>query len=265
MNCPVCGQMATEYDEGKWQCLSPRCQIKFLYEKPSSVKEVRSIVEASASPDPSEPSPHRYRVVSPWAVMSVACAVASATMFYPFEWLASPFPLAAIYFGLKALGQIQRAPEEYSGQRLARLGIRLAVVLGISLSGWLTFGGSEVPHGYQVLDYADLEPDPNKKEERVPASALALSDNKTKVYARGYIVPGRRQLRLTEFSICRTSDQCRFANKSNRPTDSIHIELTGDRTIDYTSHQIGVGGIFHVDLDSPHGTPYSIIADYVYP
>ena len=93
---------------------------------------------------------------------------------------------------------------------------------------------------------------------------LADPNKKTKVYVRGYILPGRRQLRLTEFSICRTSDQCRFANKANRPTDLIHIELTGDRTMDYTTHQIGVGGIFQVDLESlPHGTPYSIKADYL--
>ena len=69
---------------------------------------------------------------------------------------------------------------------------------------------------------------------------------------------------LKEFSICRTSDQCRFAIKANRPADLIHIELTGDRTMDYTTHEVGVGGIFQVDLDSPKGTPYSIKADYLY-
>ena len=69
---------------------------------------------------------------------------------------------------------------------------------------------------------------------------------------------------LKEFSICRTSDQCRFTFKTNRPTDLIHIELTGDLTIDYTTSQIGVGGIFQVDRESPNGTPYSIKADYVY-
>ena len=135
--------------------------------------------------------------------------------------------------------------------------------LGILLGGWLIFFGSGVPHGYQVLDYADLEPDTSKKEI-VPSSALELSDKKTKVYVRGYMLPGRRQLRLTEFSICRTSDQCRFANKASyRPTDLIRIELAGDRTIDYTTHQIGVGGIFRVDLESLSGTPYSIQGDYL--
>ena len=122
-----------------------------------------------------------------------------------------------------------------------------------------------MPHGYQVLDWSDLEPDPSK-HEAVPATALALGDpdKRTKIYVRGYIVPGRRQVQLKEFSICRTSDQCRFAIKANRPTDLIHIELTGDRTINYTTHQIGVGGILRIDPDSPNGTPYHFKADYVY-
>lgn len=218
---------------------------------------------ACATPDLPESPLSRYRAISPWAVASAVCAVASVTMV--FGWLPSFLPLAAIYFGWKALGQVQRAPEEYSGQWLARFGIRLGVVLGITLSGWLAFGGSEVPHGYKVLDYADLEPNPENKQEPIPAAALELSDKKTKIYARGYILPGRQQVRLKEFRICRTSDQCRFANKTNRPTDLIHVELAGDRTIDYTSHQIGVGGIFHVDPESGKGTPYTIIADYVYP
>jgi DNA-directed RNA polymerase subunit RPC12/RpoP len=34
MSCPKCGRQATEYAEGKWQCL--HCGIKFLYEKPTA-------------------------------------------------------------------------------------------------------------------------------------------------------------------------------------------------------------------------------------
>ena len=219
---------------------------------------------ATASQDPSVSSPPRYRAISHWAVLSVVCGAASAMMI--FGWLLALLPLAAIYFGRKALGQIDRLPEEYTGRWLAQVGIGLGAGLGIVLSVWLIFGGSEVPHGYQELkDYSLLEPDPNNKSEIVPPSALELSDKKTKVYVRGYMLPGRRQMGLKEFSICRTSDQCRFQTKTNRPIDLIRIELTGDRTVNYTTHQIGVGGIFHVDLESLSGTPYSIKGDYLYP
>ena len=266
MNCPVCGKMATEYEEGKWQCLSPRCQVKFLYEKPPFVMEkVGTVIDGSTSQGPAPTAPGRYRAVSLWAVLSAICGAASAAIIL-LSWPALVLPLAAVYFGWLALQQIQRLPEEYTGRGLAQAGMGLGAGLGILLTGWLIFGNSEVPHGYKELkDYSVLEPDPNNKTEVVPPSALELSDKKTKVYVRGYIVPGRRQVGLTEFSICRTSDQCRFVNKTNRPTDMIRVELTGDRTLNYTTHQIGVGGTFQVDIEPGKSTPYTIKADYLYP
>ena len=219
---------------------------------------------ATAPQDLSVASPPRYRSISPWAVLSVVCGAASVLMI--FGWPLAFLPLAAIYFGLKARGQIERVPEEYTGQRPAKIGIGLGAGLGILLGGCLIFFNNEVPHGYlEIKDYSILEPNPNNKTELVPPSALELDQKKTKVYVRGYMLPGRRQTGLTEFSICRTADQCRFAQKSYRPTDLIRVKLSGDRTIDYTTHQIGVGGIFHVDLQSLSGTPYSIDGDYLYP
>jgi hypothetical protein len=138
-----------------------------------------------------------------------------------------------------------------------------AILIGCSRS--TDSARDEVPHGYQVLNWADLEPDANKKAERVPVLALELSGKKTRVYVRGYILPGRRVVQLKEFSICRTSDQSRFANTLGyRPTDLIRIELTSDLTIDYTTHEIGIGGIFQAD-DENSNAPYCIKADYIYP
>jgi len=216
----------------------------------------------SASQDPTVTSPPRYRAVSLWAVLSVACGAATVAMFFV-GWFAVPLPLAAIYFGFRALGQIRRLPEEYTGQPLAQIGRGLGIGLGILLSGWLIFVGSEVPHGYQVLEWADLTPDSNGK---IPETAAKLADPNKWIYVRGYILPGRKTLQLTEFSICSTSDQCRFTYKANRPTDLIHIELMGDKTINYTTRQIGVGGRFHVDENyMSNGTqPYRLEGNYVY-
>jgi hypothetical protein len=214
----------------------------------------------TASQDPSVLSPARYRAISFWAVLSVVCGAATVVMF--FGWWGGLAPLAAIYFGWKALQQIDRLPEEYTGRRVAQVGIGLAVGLGALFSGGLILGLNEVPYGYKVLDYADLEP--NDKSQIASAAAIEMSDKKTRVYARGYMLSGRRQVQLTEFSIVRTSDQCSFQQGINRPVDMIRIELTGDHTIDYTTHQIGVGGIFHVDESCPNGTPYSIQGDYIY-
>ena len=165
----------------------------------------------TASQDPSVSTPPRYRAVSLWAVLSLICGAATAAMIF-FDWWAAIFPLAAIYFGGRSLKQIRRLPEEYTGQGLAQTGRGLGLGLGIIFSVWLIFFGSEVPHGYQVLDWSDLEPDPKDQSESVPKTATDLSDKKTRVYVRGYIVPGRRQVQLKEFSICRTSDQCAFCH-----------------------------------------------------
>jgi hypothetical protein len=217
---------------------------------------------------PPTASPPHYRAVSLWAVLSMVSGVATLTMF--FGWALAFFPLAAIYCGRKALRQIQRMPEEYTGRQLAQAGIWLGAGLGIGFGGWLLLGGNEVPHGYRVLDYAELEPDPNIKGQTTSNAAQELSNNKTKVYVRGYMLPPQRGqwTGLTKFSICRNSDMCKFQSMggmtSARPEDQIHIELTGDRTINYTSSQIGIGGVFSIDNDQQPQPYYVIKGDYIY-
>ena len=214
----------------------------------------------SVSHDPSVASPPRYRAVSPWAVLSMVCGAASVMMI--FGWLAVPLPLAAIYFGLKALGK-SSVPEEYTGLWLAKIGLGLGGGLGVVLSGWLSLGGNEVPHGYQRLDWADLEPNPNKKTELIPASALELSDKKAKVAVRGYILPGRRQMQLTELSFVAPATRVRFSTQMGyRPTDLIHIECTGDLTM--TTRRTKLASAGSSRPTTRISAPYSIKADYVY-
>jgi hypothetical protein len=210
---------------------------------------------------PPAPSPPHYRAVSIWAVVSVAFALATATMF--FHWAMVLFPLLAVYCGCESLRQIERSPEEYTGRPLAKTGIWLGAGLGIAFLGWWIFLRSGVPPGYQPLDYSILEPD-LKMKDRVPGAALELTGKN--VYVRGYIIlpPRGRREGLTKFSICRNSDQCKFGMNLARPEDQIHIELTGDREVNYTSYQIGIGGKFLVP-DDRYPQPYYLIqADYIH-
>jgi hypothetical protein len=211
------------------------------------------------SPTPVAPS--HYRAVNMWAVLSIVSAIATLAMI--FGWPFIVFPLAAYYCGRTALLKIRRSPEEYTGVQLAKTGIGLGVGLGVIFSGWLVFGKSDVPHGYQVLDYATLEPDPNS-HGRVPSAAMDLSNKQTNVFVRGYMLPPPRgqSTGLTKFSICRTSDMCKFGMNLARPEDQIHIELTGDRTMRYTTGEIGIGGRFSVETDQYPQPYYLIKADY---
>jgi hypothetical protein len=207
-------------------------------------------------------APPTYRAVSVWAILSIACGIATLTMF--FGWAMAFCPLAAIYCGRRALQQIRRTPEEYTGVQLAKTGIWLGIGLGAIFSGWLLFVRNEVPHGYQVLDYSILEPDA-KSKIRVPNAAQDLSNNKTKVFVRGYMLPPPRgQIAgLTKFSICRNSDMCKFAMMNgSRPEDQIHVEMTGDRTMKYTTGEIAIGGYFSVESDQSPQPYYLIKADY---
>jgi hypothetical protein len=203
----------------------------------------------------------QYRAVSVLAVLSIACAIATVTMFFTL-WMVV-FPLAALCLGYKALSQIDRKPEVYTGRAIAKAGMWLGAALGLFFGGWDLFIRSAVPHGYQLLDYSILEPDPNS-QGRGPNAAQELSNNKTRVFVRGYMLPPPRGqwTGLTKFSICRNSDMCKFGMNLARPEDQIHIELTGDRTMKYTSSEIGVGGAFSVEPDQSPQPYYLIKADY---
>jgi hypothetical protein len=192
-------------------------------------------------------------------LLSVTFGLASATMI--FGWLLAVLPLAAIYFGWRALEQIARVPEEYTGKRVAKTGMAVGATLGIAIGAWLIFGVSDVPYGYQELKWSDLEPGPGEKWS---SSAQKLSDDKARVYVRGFILPGRRQVQLSEFSICRTADMCRFAQPIIKANDVIRIKCAGDLTTDHTTHEVGIGGIFHVDPFAPGISPYYMDADCVH-
>jgi len=217
-------------------------------------------------------APPHYRAVSLWAVLSVACVLAALPVSLILPWpqsffLVVAFAVIAMYLGRKAILKIRRMPDEYTGSLIAQVGIWGAAVLVMGFAvGRLVFGLNEVPHGDRVLDYAELEPDTNVKGGAAPNAALELSKNRTKVYIRGYVVPPPRgqSSGLTKFSICRNSDMCKFGMNLARPEDQIHIELTGDRTLNYTSSQIGVGGIFSVVEDRSPQPYYLIEADYIY-
>jgi hypothetical protein len=235
--------------------------INLTVDEPIVLTVVGNRPAESRRDSPLPVSPPHYRAVSLLAVLSVACAIATVSMFFSL-WMVV-FPLAAFCLGYKALSQIDRKPEVYTGRTIAQVGMWLGAGLGVLFAGWDLFFRSDVPHGYEQLDYAILEPDPNTKG-RVPNAAQELSNNKTKVYVRGYMLPPPRGqwTGLTKFSICRNSDMCKFGMNLARPEDQIHIELSGDRTMKYTSSEIGIGGYFSVESDQSPQPYYLIKADY---
>jgi hypothetical protein len=217
------------------------------------------LLDSPMDSPPAQPA-IRYRAVSRAAVGSLVLAALSALVV--FGWFFGAIPAAAIVLGWIALRQIERTPEEYTGVGLAWGGIGLAAVLWIAGYGWLWFAvASEVPVGYQRVEYVELQPNPRVKGELVPEAAVKLDGKK--VYVKGYMVPGRQQARLRKFLLCPTNGVCTFHFPNPKPTEVIAITLTSDLSTDYTAQLIGLGGKFHVDLLSPSGVPYSMEADYL--
>ena len=72
---------------------------------------------------------------------------------------------------------------------------------------------------------------------------LADPNKKIKVYVRGYILSGPGDGGDKEFELSHERPVPFRLPDSYRPTDLIHIESMGDRTMNFTPHEIGVGGI----------------------
>jgi hypothetical protein len=206
------------------------------------------------------PPPTRYRAVSASAVGSIALGMLALLTFL--HWAFAAIPLLAIAAGWWALRQIERRPEELTGVRLAWTGICLALGFWLLGTAWLVLvGSSEVPMGYERIDYAELQPD-YKVSSDVPKRAADLENKR--VYVKGYMMPMRQQSRLKKFIICPTNGTCQYCTPNPKPTEMIRVKLGGDTTMDYTSHLIGVGGLFHIEPNDRSGVPYSMEVDYVW-
>jgi hypothetical protein len=211
--------------------------------------------------DPPDEAPVRpYRAVSTAAVVSVVLGVLS--LLTVFHWMYALIPIAGIMVGWLAQRHIRDCPQEVTGLAIAWVGLGLSVAMwGVGYS-WLIFAhANEVPFGYQVIQYDDLQPDRNVAEQIIPLSVSKLDDKK--VFLRGYIKPGRQQTDLKKFIICPSIANCPFCIPDPKPTEMILVTLTGDLTTDYSPHEIAVGGTFKVDAKPLNGLPYSIEADYV--
>jgi len=202
----------------------------------------------------------RYRAVHWAAVTSLVLGGLSALVWL--SWLFLVLPLAAVLSGWLALRRIARGREEFTGSGLARAGIALAVVLGTSGGiRLLVVRAREVPPGYRQIEYLELQPDPRDPQQKIPESVVKLEG--TKVFIKGFMIPGRQQVRLKRFLICPTNGECTFHPPNPRRTEIIKVQLTGDLLANYTRDPIALGGRLHVDPDDPRGLPYAMDADYL--
>jgi hypothetical protein len=215
-----------------------------------------SIFDSNSTSPP--PPGSRYRALNPLAVTSTVLGALSIITFL--HWALAVIPLAGIVVGWCAWKQIRKAPDEWTGLTLVRVGIGLSAAFWLFGYGWLVVARvSEVPPGYERITYEKLQPDPATPTEPIPQSALDMQDRK--VYVQGYMQSGRRQTGIKEFILCPTNGECPFCTPDPKPTEKIRVILPGDMETSYTTHPVGAAGRFRVDINDPSGIPYGLEVD----
>ena len=208
-----------------------------------------------------------YRAVNGFAVLCLLLGLLSGLTFL--GWEMAVVPVAAIVLGWFALKRIRRNPQEMSGAGIVWAGVALAGVSWILGYGWLTYQLQHwVPSGYKVISYSLLQPAGDDIEQKIPEEAVKL--DRQKVFIRGFMMPGKRQVGLKEFTLSEDRGDCAYCKPMPRRTQLIKVKMKSPLTASYTTRSIGVGGEMTVieDPKDPKraelgGLVYQIEADYI--
>lgn len=207
-----------------------------------------------------------YRAICKSAVVSFVFAIIGLS-----AWLAAVFaviPIFGLFFGILALINLKRFPEELMGKRLAVIATLLNLVIAVgSISYHSIVYATEVPKGYERLSFWELQPG---KISPYPYSERAIEMNGKKVFIKGYVRPGVKQRNLKKFILVGDFKTCCFGGNP-QITDIVAVTIKGDQTVDYSLRLRKVTGEFRLNpqtkaVEDEKDIPavfYEIIADEV--
>jgi hypothetical protein len=204
-----------------------------------------------------------YRALSALAVASCVLGLLSAATFL--SWSLAIIPLLGLLTGLAALVRIGRNAGELTGTKLAWVGVALSVIFFCGGASYLTYAYmAELPPGYERLNYAELQPDPDVQGQIYPPQISAKSDQR--VFIKGYVYPGKQTSGIKQFVLCRDNGDCCFGGQP-RLTDRILVTLSGPLALEYSTRLRHVAGTFRVEpgraTDGLGGVIYHLDADYL--
>lgn len=183
-----------------------------------------------------------YRALSTAAVASLVLGVLSVLALL--DWWLALIPFAGVILGIVALRNIRKQPEEYTGRKVAILGIVLATLFWIGGFGRLGYlRATEVPPGYERIDYSLLQPGPDDSPISIPPEAKELDGKK--IFIKGYVYPGLKKEGITEFLLVRDNGTCCFGGNP-KITDRIQVSLADTNGVTYSQGLFKVAGTFHV-------------------
>ena len=184
----------------------------------------------------------RYRAVGGATIASLVLAVLSPLAFL--DWWLSVVPVLAMVLGVVAYRDIARRPEVLTGRPLAvaAMAVGLASLLG-GLSYLSMVYTSELPEGFERLDYATLQPMEGDPPGTVPEAALAMDGRN--VLLKGYMYPGKQQLGIVQFLLVRDQGDCCFGGNP-RITDRVLVQLSDPRGMPFSPRLTKIAGRFAV-------------------
>lgn len=207
-----------------------------------------------------------YRALSSQAVTScVLGAMSVATLLsYEYGLALGIVPVLAMILGARGWQAVRRTPEELTGKRLAQIGFFMGAFFLVT--GWALAGvvyATEVPDGYERLNYSELQPDESTGEQ-LP-SDISKWDGK-RVFIKGYAYPGAQQAGIKKFVLCRDNGDCCFGGQP-KLTDMVLVDLADPLKLTYSRKVQRVAGTFRVrpgqGTDGLGGVVYQLEADYL--
>jgi hypothetical protein len=188
----------------------------------------------------------QYRSVSKATVACLAFAVLSlsALMAQIFVIL----PILGVGFGLVAMANFRRYPDELVGKGPAKVGLIICTVLLVaSIAMHAIIYATEVPENYQRISFRDLAPN---RRTSLPFSEKALELNGKQIFIKGYVrPPSGKKRKLKNFIMVGDFGDCCFGG-SPKITDVIAVKISIDETVDYSYGLRRIGGVFKLNPNS---------------
>ena len=225
---------------------------------------------------------HEYRSLSIAAVAALIFGVLSVVIL-PVVVIAGVMlvvPVMGVLLGLFATWTIASRPDEFTGKRIALVGMALSIVMFISGAALnYQLNKIEVPTEYADAEVSFWE---LQSEEDIDANYLmrmrgrhvelplperALELDGQKVFITGYVYPGDQKAGLDRFVLVPDMGSCCFGGQP-KWTDMIEVKLAEPLRVDYSMWRRGVGGTLRVNRTlQAHGklqnVIYSLEADYL--
>ena len=219
-----------------------------------------------------------YRTLSISAVATVIFGILSITAFAAPVLLVLPAVGTAL--GMYAVWTVYSRRDEFTGQRLAVVGLGLSafmLVVGTAVQWFLN--RVEVPEHYKGKEVAFVELQPEEDIDlseltrlrnanlELPLPQRADELNGKQVFITGYVYPGSQEKQLKKFVLVPDMKTCCFGNQP-KLTDMIEVTLKDPLRVDFSWKRRGIGGVLkvHKSMQSREqltGVVYELQADYL--